>query len=86
MSGQEEVIPHLQTSREVSTVEKLIPCRKCLQMALGGLLTRQTGPYAVRVEIMVGKRENLAICVPEVLCEESDRKLLLFLNALGLCD
>lgn len=55
-------------------------------MALRGLLTRQTGPYAVRVEIMVGKRENLAMCVPEVLCEESDRKLLLFLNALGLCD
>lgn len=35
---------------------------------------------------MVGKREDLAICVPEALCEEGDRKLLLFLNALGLFD
>ena len=32
---------------------------------------------------MVGKREELFMCVPQVLCEEGDIKLLLFLIHLG---
>lgn len=74
----------LRDSQEAPASRKPIPCKQLHAGSFWGLLIRQTWPHDINVGIMVGPKTDLLIRTSEVLCEEGDRKQLLFLNALGL--